>query len=137
MNVDELIFFMSNDSLPQHFSYSFMKTNSGFSMQEHQPNNMFSRSAIKPLVLPTQEPSNESGKDSKTDSLPAILKGNVKSDVPPYEDGGEGKESIPIPENIPIPPTLPTILERHLKEPHRNVVVNLNENKETRSSQNR
>ena len=109
---------MSNDSLQYHFSYSFMKTNSGFTMQEHQTNTMFSHSAIKPLVLPTQEPSNEADKDSKTDSLPAILKGNAKSDVPPYKDGREGKEGIQIPENIPIPPTLPTILEGHLKEPH-------------------
>ena len=92
-----------------------MKTNSGFSMQDHQPNTMFSHSAIKPLVLPTQEPSDESDKDSKTDSLPAILKGNVKFDVPLYEDGGEGMESIPIPENIPVPPTLPTIFEGHLR----------------------
>ena len=51
-----------------------MKTNSGFSMQEHQP-------AIKPLVLPTQEPSDESDENSNTDVLPIIYEGDVKLSI--------------------------------------------------------
>ena len=103
-----------------------MKTHSGYSMQEHIPNITFSHSAIEPLVLPTQDPSDESDKESETDSLPAILEGNVKSDMTPSQDDGEGKE------NIPIQPTLPTIFAGDLKEIHHDNIVKPNENMENK-----
>ncbi len=86
-----------------------MKTNSGPSMQ-----------AIAPLVLPTQDPSDESDEESETHSLPDILEGTVKSDVRTSKDNAEGKE------NIQIPSKLPTIHEGHFKEIHHDISLNQN-----------
>ncbi len=44
---------------------------------------------IKPLALPTQEPSNESDEDSNTDVMPTIYKGDVKLSI--LEDNANDK----------------------------------------------
>ena len=41
----------------------------------------FVQPTIKPLVLQTQEPSDESDKDSNTDSLPTIFKEDIKGSI--------------------------------------------------------
>ena len=86
-----------------------MKTTSAHTMQ-----------AIVPLVLPTQDPSDESDEESETHSLPDVLEGNCKSDVCTSKDNAEGKE------NIRIPHKLPTIHEGHFKGNHHDISLNNN-----------
>ena len=75
---------------------------------------------IVPLVLPTQEPSDDSDEESETHSLPGILEGTVKSDVSTSKVKEEGKE------NILIQSKLPTIHEEHFKEIHHDISLNQN-----------
>ena len=49
-----------------------MKLNSGVFMPDFQPNTLFPHSTIAPLVLPTQEPSDESDEGSDTESVDKI-----------------------------------------------------------------
>ena len=44
---------------------------------------------IKPLILPTQEPGDVSDKDSNTDVLPTIFKGDIKLSI--VEDNANDK----------------------------------------------
>ena len=103
-----------------------MKSNSGVFMPDFHPNTLFPHSTIAPLVLTTQEPSDESDKESDTDSLSTKLEGRVKHNLTPSSNGGKVKE------NISILRTLPTILEDNLMNTHQGLVITLNEKKESK-----
>ncbi len=55
-----------------------LKSNSSLAMKDCIPTVSFVQPTIEQLVLLTQEPSDESDKDSNTDSLPTIFGKDVK-----------------------------------------------------------